>query len=184
MVSIGIFSSEFKNPINQYLQSLFLHSGKRYVSLFHTIDPSSLQALLSSDIDYLIIDLQNVPFDFVDILILDSTDALASARELSRHICPSTHLIYSIDDGFPQIIHPYAVSCGLSQQATATVSSVSDENFIFCLQKPVITLYDNYVGESELLVRAPDEGTSVTSVLPAVTCGVICELIKNDVLVI
>lgn len=184
MVSIGIFSSEYKNPINQYLQKLFLRSRKKYMSLFHSIDQNTMHTLLSSDIDYLIIDLEYVPFDFVDILIIDSANALSSARFISRHICPSTHLIYNVDCGFPQIIHPYAISCGLSQRATATVSSVSENDFIFCLQKPVITLFDNYIGESEMLVHPPVAVSSVSSILPAVTCGVICEIIKSDILVI
>jgi hypothetical protein len=182
MVSIGIFSSEDKNMINKYLQMLFTKNGKKYMSLLHPVDGEAMRTLISSDIDYLIIDLESVDYDFVDIMILDSNKK--SASEITRHICPSTHLIYNIDNGFPMLAHPHAISCGLSHQAAATISSVSDSEFIFCLQKPVTTLFGNYVGESELLVRPPHVCSEVEPALPAVACGIVCEVIKSDELTI
>lgn len=182
MVSIGIFSPECKNLINKYLQTLFAKNGKKYVSLLHSVDREAMRTLISSDIDYLIIDLESVDYDFVDIMILDSNKK--SAAEIIKHICPSTHLIYNIDNGFPALTHPHAISCGLSQQAAATVSSMSDSEFMFCLQKPVTTLFGNYVGESELLVHPSQARAEVGPALPAVTCGIVCEVITSDELTI
>lgn len=183
MVNIGIFAPHSKRMILECLKEMFAQNGYKYLSVSHTLTHDTLQSLTSSDIPYLFLDLENVCIDFVDILILDTT-VPAEVQQAIKYICPSTHLIYNVDNGFPLLSHPHAVSYGLSQHASATISSVADSDFIFCLQSPVITLCENYVGEGEILVRTGENPALVAHFLPAVACGILCEIIREDVVII
>lgn len=182
MVNIGIFSPENKNGIGSCLKSLFAHFDKKvFIPRIQHISSDILDSVINSGIDFCIIDLEN-NITYVDILILDSKTE-SKIKDIAKCISPSTHLIYNIDSGIPEIIHPYAVSYGLGTQAIATISSIDDLSIIYCLQKPVLTLEDKQIDENEVRINS-NYTLNTEKLLPAITCGMLCGIIDKDNVII
>lgn len=178
---IGILAPTCAQKIEAALKKMFAKNHKRVATIHGlcTMD-DELYALKSIGIDYCIIrlDRSRMLSHFIDILIIDHAGReQVITYDLIKCISPGTRLVYNSDHRFmPQILHPNAIDYGLSRNATVTVSSIDPEgdgtSFVYCIQRPIRTLFDALMEESEVLVRA--EKGDVTNLLPTVTCGFLC----------
>ena len=169
MVLIGIISPLHKDNIRRCLKRILINC----TAVSKKTDCDTLYALEMSSVDFCVIDLEKNSC-YVDILILDTDNKTLISKAL-RSISPDTRLVYNFDC-FPQIVHPYAVSYGFSENATATVSSVDETAMILYLH-PIIRLDNSISDEGEYRVQCCE--TNVSDILCAVACGMLCGTVGN-----
>ena len=184
---IGILAPTSSHKIETALKKMFAKNHKRVATVrgIRTMD-DELYSLKSIGTDYCIILFQKgrIYPHYVDILIVDNSgnDQIIT-YDLIKCISPSTRLIYNTDHQFmPLIEHPNAIDYGLSRNATVTVSSIDPESdgtsFVYCIQRPIRTLFDERMEEGEVLVSS-DKG-DVSNLLPTVTCGLLCGIFTEN----
>lgn len=180
MLVIGIVRKNDDIKIEKLLKTVFaLQKFRTAVIKSSEAAPELIRFFDTAGFDFIIISMLpgRIRPVYLDILILESTSAIS--YELVKCVYGGTRLIYSIDSGMPQgFDHPNAISYGMSYRAEATASSVDDKfdgiSFIYCLQRPIVTLGGDTLCAGEIPIVIPGINTHIENALAAVTCGMLC----------
>lgn len=180
MIVIGVASE--KPTVKNLIKRVFSENGSRVCTLdCAQATPYELDSLSRSGIDCAVITLNRGEACgvYIDVLILENIADIT--YELVKCVYSETRLVYNADSTSSAVFdHPNAISYGMTYTADATVSSVDDKydgiSFVFCLQRPVITIGGRSLYEGEIQVMMTDIKSGINEILAAVTCGIICDL--------
>ena len=156
------------------MRSIILESGKAGMPEFEYFRKSEQCCLIVS-----LKAGEKLPF-YLDILILE--DCSRITYELVKCISHETRLIYNGDSSkSPIFIHPNAISYGMGYNSEATASSIDTEfdgtSFVFCLQKEIASLGGNTIYVGEFRVSIANEHGGINSIIAAVTCGLLADVL-------
>jgi hypothetical protein len=182
MVIIGVVSEKTERNIERFIRKIFVSCRfKTVIAQSGKITSEQIKSLSLAGVEFLIISMkkENIRPVYLDILILENISDIS--YELVKCVSCETRLIYNRDScHLPEFKHPNAISYGMSYTAEATVSSVDDKfdgiSFIYCLQRPVVSLNGNLLYAGEIPIAFSDVRSGINDILAAVTCGVICDV--------
>ena len=184
MIVIGIYAPGHQRRIAELVQEIFHQSGKRTAVTDKSRGGAYLEYLSAAKLDAVILLLHpnELPKAYFDVLIMELSHSVY-LPELAKCLHRETRLIYNEDAFFFPVVHPNAISYGMRYDAAATVSSIEsaeETTVAYCLQKPIRKLSGELAEEGELLIhRSVPMEKSLSDLLAAVTCGIVCGVIRT-----
>jgi UDP-N-acetylmuramoyl-L-alanyl-D-glutamate--2,6-diaminopimelate ligase len=189
MITIGILGSRGKSAVADIIES-FLKGNNLQTCVIGTDQDSSREflKLLNEEIDYCIIELSredliqgNLYKIKLDILIQttfeqENSEVISAIQKLISNIKEKGYIIFN-SDSIQKINFEcssiYPVTYGLNGKTTVTASSIDDLerlNFSYCLQRSIVTIFDNLVQPFEKPVKVEGRYMDVYYYLAAYTC--------------
>lgn len=183
MTIIGISDHKNAAKIGNFIRRIFFAYGMHTIMVENKrIGMPEFEILRKIESSCMIVILKNgerLPF-YLDILILEDCNFIT--YELIKCVSPDTRLIYNGDIyKKPVFVHPNAISYGMGYCADATISSVDTDfdgiSFVFCLQKEITSLGGKSICEGEFRVSISKERGEINSLLAAITCALVSDVI-------
>ena len=179
MIIIGVVSKSSERKIERLIKRILTAFGIKTASV-QSLLPERLEALSALGIKAVILSLTkgSVCPLYLDVIVLRNIADIT--YELVKSVSVNTRLIYNTDSTrFFKFDHPNAIGYGMSYAAEATVSSIDSKSdglsFVYCLQKPIISLSGRQLSEGEITIDVSDRNSGICDMLAAVTCGMICD---------
>ena len=189
MLTIGILAPNNSAEISNALQILFKHNRELFaVKKNSRTILDDIDLFEKSGIKYTIItfDKKKIYPVLLDVLILDNENNKKIVDyELVKCVGEKTILIYNTDNGYlPHIEHPNAIDYGFCSASSVSVSSINyNENnisLIISVQRSFCGLFYNTCQIGEFLIESCFI-TKISNLLPAVICGLVCDVINYAV---
>ncbi len=185
MIIIGILAPDNSSEIEKALKNI-IHS-KGYISAVNenSIQTKKKLALYErSGIDYSIIifNAKKIYPVNLDILILDNAkNQKIVTLDLIKCITERTMLIYNTDNGYlPALSHPNAIDYGFDPNSAVTISSVgyndTSTDILLYISRPLFGIFSNNIYIGELLINS-EQHTDIPNLIPAIICGLVCDII-------
>lgn len=190
MITIGIVGERGNSFVaNAIYLGLEKYGKKTYVIGLKNVCISELEKLLSSDIDYLIIEISIDDIEEKVINRIKFNVLIQTFIENSNDIKIGQDIISCVSDGGYYIFNPdsmlninfqcnriYPITYGLSGKTTVTASSIDDIDrlcFSYCLQRSIVTAADNLIQPFEKPLKTEGEYDNIGFLLAAYTCIII-----------
>ena len=186
-MKIVVLISDDKEHI--VIQNLKKHANIKRMKIIDTIIPdlpSYVEQIKNLDYDVLVI-LYNSKLNLsklsVDMFVFDNQNFNAAQHQhFIKYAGAGCYLVVCSDYPpihflqTPMIIFDY----GLNSKASLTASSNTPENFLCCLQRKAVTLWDAVLEPQEVLIQLEKEQDEMNHILCAISILMLCEKTEKD----
>lgn len=188
MVVIAVIAPEHSSCISRIFKALFQAYHKKFAFIRSTQWlQEEMKELSRIGVEYVIFSADKaLPRGILfDIVIYDNRTKKCSFESIEKYAAPGMILIQNEDDDSKlQSGKAVVIGYGLGSKAKVTASSIRQGealDFAYCLQSTLTTISKRELPIEEISVRVDVPNVNVYHALPVVTCGLLCDIITENV---